>query len=167
MSQPAAALRERAFAAVIEGAGIDGLLANRSAIVLERIARGGGNTRWYVARNAADCRRLCGVFTPGSVVSFYFDDRIQDRALNDDVEAQILDLVVRCGDVVVCRHGADELELLVEFVAGPNELAEFTSEVRMGERVYFGAFPARDNDGVDAVTVTLPDADGVVRGHPH
>jgi hypothetical protein len=27
--------------------------------------------------------------------------------------------------------------------------------------------PGRDNDGVNAVTLTLPDLDGTVRAHPH
>jgi hypothetical protein len=31
----------------------------------------------------------------------------------------------------------------------------------------FGAFPGRDDDGERALTLPLPDADGVVRPHPH
>jgi hypothetical protein len=33
--------------------------------------------------------------------------------------------------------------------------------------VFYGATPDRENDGTHAVTVTLPDADGIVRPHPH
>jgi hypothetical protein len=29
------------------------------------------------------------------------------------------------------------------------------------------AYPGRDNDGESAITLDLPDADGVVRRHPH
>jgi len=101
------------------------------------------------------------------VVSFYFDGRIRCRALDDDVAGEILDLAVRHGDVVVGTLGEDRLEILVDFVAGPNELSEFCSALPSGTQVFFGAFPGRDDDGVGAITLTLPDADGVVRAHPH
>lgn len=61
---------------------------------------------------------------------------------------------------------ADGLEIAVEIVAGPNELSEVSSGFA-GEQVFFGAFPRRDNDGHRALTLTLPDADGLVREHPH
>jgi hypothetical protein len=101
------------------------------------------------------------------VVSFYFDGRIQQRELNDDIDAGILDLAVQHGDAVVGTLGEDGLEILVDFVAGPNELTEFRSALPAGTLVFFGAFPGRDNDGVTAITFSLPDADGVVREHPH
>ena len=47
------------------------------------------------------------------------------------------------------------------------DLAEFMSTVAPTSQVLFGAFPNRDNDGTRALTVTLPDLDGVVRSHPH
>jgi hypothetical protein len=39
--------------------------------------------------------------------------------------------------------------------------------IKQNEQLYFGPFPARDNDGQSAITLVLPDKDGVVRQHPH
>jgi hypothetical protein len=33
--------------------------------------------------------------------------------------------------------------------------------------VLLGAYPSADDDGTDAVTLVVPDADGQVRAHPH
>jgi hypothetical protein len=155
------------FVTVIEAAGVDSRVREKPAIVLERIARGGGATRWYWVRTAGDLERLYGRLTPGRVVSFYFDDRIKRRILNDDTDIEILDLVANKGDAVVGRLSRDGLEILVDFVAGPSELSELRSHLEVGEPVFFGAFPGRDTDGTSAITLTLPDADGVVRAHPH
>ena len=155
------------FAVAISETGVGRLLADGPAIVLERIARGGGATRWYWLRSTDELGRLCRRLGPGSVVSFYFDRRIQRATLDDDVAGQILDLVAQHGDVVVGLMSEDDLEIVVDLVAGPNELSELGSKIRAGEPVFFGVFPARDNDGLGAVTLTLPDADGVVREHPH
>ena len=61
----------------------------------------------------------------------------------------------------------DGIRIDTEIITGLNELAEFLSVVKPGSRVFYGPFPARDNDGVRAVTLVLPDADGTARLHPH
>jgi hypothetical protein len=71
------------------------------------------------------------------------------------------------GDAVIGRLGDDQLEINVEFVASPAELEEYASELPSGAEVIYGRFPGRDNDGLRAVTIDLPDRDGVVRPHPH
>ena len=48
-----------------------------------------------------------------------------------------------------------------------NEIAEFGEETAPGSTVLFGAFPARDDDVVSAVTFVVPDLDGVIRDHPY
>lgn len=155
------------FAAAITQAGVDRRLTGGHAVAFERIARGGGSTRWYWVRSTEDLDRLYVRLSPGSVVSFYFDDRIKLQSLDDDVEMTILDLVAQHGDAVVGVLSQDGFEILVDFVAGPNELSQFCSEVHAGQPLFFGAFPGRDNDGRRSVTLTLADADGVVREHPH
>jgi len=151
----------------IEETGIDARLRGSSAIALERIARGGGATRWYWLRSDDDIGRLLGRLTAGSVVSFFFDDRITRRVLDDEAVIEILDLITHAGDAVVGRLAPDEFEIIVEFVAGLSELSEILVALEPGEHVFFGAFPGRDNDGDRAITVTLPDSDDVVREHPH
>lgn len=154
------------FAAALKAARVECLLAEHSAIVLERIARGAGETRWYWVRSDDDLDRLCALLSPGSSVSFYFDDRIRLAALDDGV-VQILDVVADAGDAVLGKLGNDGLEIVVDFVAGPGDLSEFKSELATLQPVFFGAFPGRDNDGRNAITLSLPDIDGVVRMHPH
>lgn len=145
------------------------LLAERSAVVLERIARGGGATRWYLVSTEPDLERLDGRLSPGSVVSFYFDGRIAALPWGDDAVIRILDLIAETGDSVVGRLSADGLELAAQSVASAGEIGEFAEDLEPGTYVdvFIGAFPARDNDGLAAVTVTLPDRDGVLRPHPH
>lgn len=156
----------KACAAVVQAAGVGRRLRDGPAVVMERIARGGGATRWFFLQSNIAVDQLCGRLSPGSVVSFYFDGRLRRAKFNDEVAGHILDLVVQHGDAVVGSLSEDELEIVVEIVAGPNELSEVSPELA-GREVFFGATPGRDNDGLRAITLTLPDSDGVVREHPH
>jgi hypothetical protein len=137
------------------------------AIVLERIARGGGATRWFACRNRAQLQSVVAELLPGSCVSFYFDDRISCRPFTSQVNEEILRIIRETGDAVVGQAGLDGVHLDMEIIAGPIELREYTDILGSRSKLYFGAFPARDNDGRRAVTLVLPDADGVIRTHPH
>ena len=70
------------------------------------------------------------------------------------------------GEIVVARPRTDHVEMEVEFVAGEEELREFVAGLPPGASVVYGRFPAVD-DGMRAVTLDLPDRDGIVRPHPH
>jgi hypothetical protein len=71
------------------------------------------------------------------------------------------------GDAVVGVLANDGVEVKAEIIVSGREVAEFMSTTVPGQQVLYGAFPDRDNDGTRALTVTLPDLDGVVRFHPH
>ena len=142
-------------------------LRGASAVVLERIARGGGATRWYYCHDATRLEEIAARFQPGSVVSFYFDDRIKSAQYSKKIRDEAAGIVGRAGEVIVGVLAEDGIEIGAEVVTGPKELEEVTSTLTEGALVFVGAFPARDNDGRAAVTITLPDADGVVRPHPH
>jgi len=152
---------------VMEQTSVARLLADRPAVVLERIARGAGATRWFRVATVHDLDRLAGVLSPGSRVSFYFDDRICALTWGDEAVVRVLDLVTEHGDAVVGIAQKGEIELVVQVVAGANELNEVTEGLGKGTRVFVGAFPAADDTGEDSVTVVLPDRDGVLRAHPH
>lgn len=152
---------------VIDQTAVARLLADRPAVVLERIARGAGATRWFRVVTAQDLERLVGVLSPGSLVSFYFDDRVSALTWSDEAVVRVLDLVAAHGDAVVGIPREGELELVVEVVAGANELNEVAEGLGFGAEVFVGGFPAAEDDGADSVTVVLPDQDGVVRAHPH
>lgn len=117
--------------------------------------------------SARDLERLFDRLAPGSRVSFYFDGRIAACPMNDATVIRLLDLFAGTGDAVVGTLGSDGLEISVQIVAGMSELGEFIEELAHGAEVFIGAFPAADDDDHDAVTLTLPDRDGLTRSHPH
>ena len=55
----------------------------------------------------------------------------------------------------------------VDFITAASELWEFIEALGPDATIYFGAYPARDDDGRQAITVVLPDRDGVICPHPH
>jgi hypothetical protein len=160
-----AAYSRTALAAIDAKATRAQLAAKLPAIVLERIARGGGATDWYVLREPCDIDALAAKLKPGSVVSFYFDDRFTLGELDDEARASLLTIAKRDGSVVIGATRSDDIEIEVDFPSSEGEVDEFITE-HPNSTLMFGAFPGRDDDGERAVTLTLPDADGVVRPHP-
>jgi hypothetical protein len=142
-------------------------LRERNAIVLERIAYGGGATNWYHCRDLADLASIERWLRAGSVVSFYFDDRLRwsdDRAEIEEAARRWLDTTGSCVLAAPAEHGC---RLDARDAADYEDVQEMIADLAPGSRVVCGPFPARDNDGVHAVTLQVPDADGVVRPHPH
>jgi hypothetical protein len=153
--------------AAISATPISNLLASKPAVVLERIARGGGATKWYYCSNTQSLEPVQTRFSPGSVVSFYFDDRIRRESYSPKLMTAIEAVIATHRETIIGTLGEDGILIDAEFVSGPNDLAELLLTIEPGVRVFYGPFPARDNDGVQAVTLTLPDADGTIRAHPH
>jgi hypothetical protein len=158
---PALALR------AIEATAVPRLLRDHTAVALERLARGGGATRWFFIGGPEQLLVLADRLSPGSSLSFYFDDRIAFSPFGSEVAEEILRIAAEEGDAVVGRLSPGELEIAMEFVSGPSDLDDVSRSLGADERVFYGRFPARDSDSVHAVTLDLPDADGVVRRHPH
>jgi hypothetical protein len=150
-------------------AGVPELLAASSTdvVVLERLARSAGTTNWFVLRRTDGLDGLAARLSPGSSLSFYFDGRIASREYDTTVAELILSIVRADRDAVVGRLDPDGTTLKVDYVASQSELEEFTLALAAGSNVYFGSVPARDNDGKRAITIDLPDLDGIVRRHPH
>jgi len=157
----------------ITGSPVPLLLATRSAIVLERIAFGAGATNWYHCTDHARLTALAPHLSPGSVVSFYFDDRITYCRYTPKVHERMLDLMRRqrdlgdTGEIVFGQLASDDLHINVDYPSTPGYLDELTQTLGTHSWIYFGPFPGRDNDGSNAVTLTLPDLDGIARAHPH
>jgi hypothetical protein len=149
------------------------LLTSRSAIVLERIALAAGATNWYHCTDHARLAALTAYLSPGSVVSFYFDDRITHCRYTPKVHERMLHLMRRqrdlgdSGEIVVGQLATDDLHINVDYPSTPEYLTEITQTLGTHSWIYFGSFPGRDNDGTKAVTLTLPDLDGITRAHPH
>jgi hypothetical protein len=62
---------------------------------------------------------------------------------------------------------ADGIEMEVDFPSSAREVDEQLELAGRPSRVFVGPFPAADNDGSDAITALVPDADGSVRREPH
>ena len=158
---------------VVTGSPVPRLLGTRHAVVLERLARSAGAANWYHCRDHAHLDAIIGELHPGSLVSFYFDDRIAYRLYTPGLHQQMLQLMRSLrdagdsGEIVVGQLAADGLRIEVDYPSGPGDLGEITRTLGTRSRIYVGRYPGRDNDGVNAVTLTLPGLDGVTRAHPY
>ncbi len=135
--------------------------------MLERVAMGGGATNWYYCRSVERLDFIADRLLPGSMVSFYFDGRLSKITDSTTFARRATELFASVGESVVAALTADECTLAVDFVSGPEDMKEFLAEHSNRPLFFVGEFPARDNDGRDAVTLAIPDLDGVVRPHPH
>jgi hypothetical protein len=152
----------------ITKAGVPALITGASYVVaLERLARAAGATNWYVLHDARQLGDLAAKLSPGSALSFYFDGRLAMGTYDANVASEVLRIARIDHDAVLGKLSSDGLSLAVDFIADRSELEEFARGIPPGSRVFYGPFPARDNDGVRVVTIDFPDLDGVVRPHPH
>jgi hypothetical protein len=154
-------------AATFDATPVPRLLAEtQRAVVLERIARGAGATRWYLLCAPADLDALTLRVRPGSRVSFYFDNRFLIGEFDDQARQSVVEVIERDGEAVMGAFPAAEIEAEVDFPSSAAEADEFARDHRQAT-IIVGAFPAADDDRMNSVTVALPDADSVVRPHPH
>src|SRR5215469_7465121 len=109
------------------------MLRTRPAIVLERIARGAGATNWYRCADHTRLTALTAELQPGSVVSFYFDNRIANRRYTPETREQMLQLMQslrdvpgESGEIVVGYLAVDQLHITADYPSGPEDLDEFT-----------------------------------------
>ena len=152
---------------LLDAYGVVHRLQHAGAVVLERIARGGGDTRWYCCDNVAALASIRGRFSPGSVVSFHFDDRMKCCVARDLPLDEIDAIIARDGECIVGRVGHDGIDIEAFDLCSSTEIAEEFPDLRDDERLVYGPFPARSCDGWNAITFILPDDDGVFRAHPH
>src|SRR5262249_23173281 len=106
---------------------------------------------------------------PGSIVSFYFDDRIQCGPYFPGLRAtyERIPSNPQYEPVIgVLEEAGIEIEVLNGYYG--HDLDEEDWEwLVAGSCVFYGEESLDKNDGVNAVTLILPDADGIVRAHPH
>lgn len=146
------------------------LLATGPAIVLERLACGGGATNWYRCVDRAALIALADELRPGSDVSFFFDDRFTHRRYTPRTRAEMARFMDYLrgvpgenGSIVLGHVDDDALHMTVDYPSAPVEADEFVAEFEPDPWIYYGRFPGRENDGIRAVNIVVPDEDGVVR----
>ena len=76
-------------------------------------------------------------------------------------------IIETTGDVMVGYLTTDSVSLAMESAGSTGDLDDFLRSAGSESQIFAGPFPAAKNDGIHAVTIIVPDADGVVRDHPH
>jgi len=138
-----------------------------TAVILERFARGGGQVRWYYLPYLSKLNEIETMWRPGSSVSLYFDNRIKFLNYSNDIATYAKEILLRDREVLLGKLDSSLIKIEMEIISGPIELSEYVANISLTEQVFCGAFPGKDNDGVNAVTVIIPDEDGAVRNHPY
>lgn len=141
------------------------------AVVLERIANGAGEEYWYWCPNETQLDKAELLFSPGSCISFYFDGRIRAEYFTASTISNIesllatIDLTWESLAVGVLEDDGPRINMtFMKLIAGVEDLdTEFTSE----SKVFYGIYPDRDDDGIKARTMYLPDEDCKFREHSY
>lgn len=139
----------------------------RQIVVLERLARGAGTARWFFVTSLVTLERVFDRLRGGSSVSFYFSRHLHVGADDEDSRQKMFEEVTQYGEIVLGYPSQDVPELEMAIISGPSELTEYLMLHPEGSLAVWGRWPPRQNDGADAITIDLVDADGVLRSHPH
>ena len=137
-------------------------------VVLERLARGGGDHRWFYATKIEEIEAVFSMLRGGSWVSFYFGDDLAVESLSEDTVGRMFEVVQAAGEIVLCTPTQGRVDVDDRGLpTGPPGLAEALSFIRPGSLVIWGRFPGPEDDGESAISIRLVDRDGVLRPHPH
>lgn len=139
----------------------------REIVILERLARGGGATRWFFARSRVELDLVFDVLHGGSCVSFYFSNQLHVENDTEPVRQRMFEEITSEKELVLGYPSAAGVEVDMELISGPGELAEQLMHHPEGSLAIWGKWPAREDDGHDGITINLIDADGTLRTHPH
>lgn len=143
------------------------LLSASSAVVLERLAYGGGSTNWFYCENQRSLQKIEAALSPSSRACFYFDGRIRSGIFSELSVAAIRGVLEATGEILVGTLEPDGYRIEMIILNGLEELSEHTPRLAAASMIFYGVFPTPDNDGVHAVTLDIADQDGIVTSHPH
>ncbi|CAN5266329.1 hypothetical protein BH11MYX1_BH11MYX1_43980 [soil metagenome] len=147
----------------LDDAGVAKRVATEDCTVLERPAAEGEPLAWFYCRDQSDLNEIANQLRAGSAVSFFFDDRIE-ALVDSDTTRSIITTTCADHEIALGALGLDGLRIEMSFARNAEEVALALPPLDDGAQlVFFGAFPGRDNDGTWAITLTLPEVDGVVR----
>jgi hypothetical protein len=96
-------------------------------------------------------------------VSFYFDGRIAEVPVEDNLRRTIRGLLAEQPDFVLGRRFSSGVELEVELIGSSREADDSLDLAGYASRVFIGHFPAAGDGSVGAITALVPDADGSAR----
>ena len=136
-------------------------------VVLEEIAWGAGETRWYLARVRSDLEEIFALFQWGSRVSFYFDSFFSISEPGENALQHIAESVAGKTELVVGFWPATGVRCDAVLLAPDETVEEFFNLQGDGGLLFWGDWPPAGPDSERAITRILVDADGVQRGHPY
>jgi len=153
-------------------AAVGDAMRTSDVLILERWARGAGQTSWFLLRSPEDARIVREALRPGSAVTAYFQPSLPVSGALDDTLEQAVVALVRSVDypregVVALVERDDSPELDPEFIDAAEDDVHAWAQENRGRRAWAGLYPGRVDDGIAGLTAIVPDADGIVRGHPH
>ena len=158
---------------VIEQLSSDVALRERAArpwdhvIVLEQIAWGAGETRWYFARTLADLKETFSLLQWGSLVSFFFDSFFSISQPSENALGYIDESILGKTELVVGFWPAAGVKCDVVLLAPTESVEEFFDLQSNGGLLFWGDWPDAGPDSERVITRVLVDDDGVLRGHPY
>ncbi len=123
------------------------------------------STNWFRCGSPSDLERLVSEVHPGSSLSFCFDRHFAEHR-GESALVPARELLAATEDALVGILAPDGFHIEMTL---PDEadVRELFAEISPDARVFVGVYPGGDNDGFDAVTLVVPDLDGVVRPHPY
>jgi hypothetical protein len=136
-------------------------------VILERLARGGGTSRWYYATSNEQIKDVLNLLRGGSVVSLFFGDELNVEIDSDEARQRMFDRVSPSREIMVAYPQDNVSILQVELVTGASELTELLIHHPEGKTIVWGPWPSAEPNGLSSFTLRLVDEDGVLRIHPH
>lgn len=143
----------------------DLLDAGQPLVIFERLAHGGGASKWYRLTTAEDLHTAAAQMRPGSLIQVFQDETMSAAPVGQIDPQALVEVARRQGEVLLGPPGTGA-ELLLECL-DPDEVEAELSRLDSNRTVYFGAPPQVGSSGLAEINFVLPDADGVVRRHPH
>ena len=140
----------------------------KRALVLEKVARGAGQTSWFLLTHTSHVDKAMAASRGGSALLLYIDPQfaIEGSASPDLLSAvQGLLTAIRVPDqaLVALAPRPDSPVCEYDFPTSLGDVREWFDD-RPGTRVLLRKYPALDEEDAEAI---VPDADGVARAYPH
>jgi hypothetical protein len=129
---------------------------------------GAGQTRWFFCATSFDLDRLNEELRPGSLVTAYFDGRIQRARFRDIRREHIEEICSDGGECVAGQLVSGSIQVNLLFVEGWADFLYLFNGCDPDSIFFYGAYP---NDGLwdvgKSISFIVPDEDGVFREHPY
>lgn len=119
----------------------DLLQGGQPHLLLEKVARGGGMTRWWVVGTVADAEHVYREIRPGSrVLVVPVGDEVRLGRVGSGLAAELVGLAEATTEVVLGTAYGDSFEYDVTLL-DPSEVEEATAELPLECRVLYGSWP--------------------------